>query len=92
MGLTRPQTLQNRHRGETVRNEPAAGLEIPHRGARFQAEPPARLADVKAVADEVLLQFQPLGAASARAPRAARPPAIGPPPRSRSARWPIASA
>ncbi len=40
-------------------------------------KPPARLADIETVAHEMLLQFQPLGAASARAPRAARPARSG---------------
>ena len=62
-GSARPQPLQDRRRGKAVRHEAAAGLEIAHRDAGLVAEPAVRLADVEAVAVEVLLQFQPLGAA-----------------------------
>src|SRR5262245_66399156 len=61
-GLTAAQPLQDRRRGETIRNQAAFRLEITHRDTGLVAEPPVRLADVEAVPVEVLLQFEPLGA------------------------------
>src|SRR5437868_978752 len=47
--LTPPQPLQNRDCRKAVRHKPAAGLEIPYRGARLGTEPSARLTDVEAM-------------------------------------------
>src|ERR1041385_7635848 len=62
MALARPQPLQDRDRGEPVRNQAQPRLEIAHRGARLEPKPPTRLADVEPIAGKLLLQFQPLGA------------------------------
>src|SRR5262245_36090467 len=58
--LPRPQPLQDRNRGDTIRDQPAARLEVPHRKAGLVAEPAARLADIEAEARELLLQLQAL--------------------------------
>src|SRR5205085_6612691 len=59
--LARPQAFQNRHGGKPVRHKPAACLEVAHRRAGLQSEPPARLAHIEAVARKVLLQLEPFG-------------------------------
>ena len=90
--LTGAQPVEDDGRGKAVGNLADPGLEVADRGPGPGAELAVRLADIEAMLRQQAAAARAARRATAPARSAARAARTAPPPRSRSARWPIASA